>query len=323
MSGKMKAAVYYKYGTPEVLSVKEFPVPVPDDNELLIKVYASTVNRTDTGFRSACYFISRFWSGLLRPKINIPGCEFAGEVVETGKNVKKYKSGDRVFGYDDIKFTANAEYIIQNENDTLAIIPDNLSYEEAAPLTEGAHYALCDLRAAKIKKGDKILIYGATGAIGSAAVQLSKYFGTEVTAVCDTKNIELVKSLGSDEVIDYTTEDYAKADKKFIFIFDAVGKSSFNKCRPIMEKNGIYISTELGYMGQNIYYALITPLFRGKRVLFPLPVTRQEDIEFIRDIAEKGLFKPVVDRKYKLEEIVEAHRYVESGKKTGNVLLIP
>ena len=198
---------------------------------------------------------------------------------------------------------------------------DNFSFEEAAPITEGAHYALCNIRAAKVSKGQNVLVYGATGAIGSAAVQLGKYFGANVTAVCNTKNVDLIKSLGAYEVIDYQKQDFTKTDKKFDFVFDAVGKSSFGQCKPILKDKGIYISTELGKNGQNIFLALITPILGGKKVLFPLPTIRKEDVLFLKGLVEEGKFKPVIDRKYSLEQIVEAAKYVETGQKTGNVVI--
>jgi len=318
----MKAVVHTKYGPPEVLKLKEVEKPNPKENEVLIKVYATTVTRTDCGFRSAEYFISRFWSGLLKPKYQTLGCEFAGVIEEVGKDVTSFKIGDRVFGYNDSKFGAHAEYMTLAENEAITTIPEGLSFEEAAPITEGAHYALCNIRAAKVNSGQNVLIYGATGAIGSAAVQLVKYFGANITAVCNTKNVDLVKSLGADEVIDYQKQDFTKTDKKFDFVFDAVGKSSFGQCKPLLKDKGIYISTELGKNAENIFLALITPLFGGKKVLFPIPSISKEDIIFLKSLVEAGKFKPVIDRRYKLEQIVEAARYVETGQKTGSVVII-
>ncbi len=317
----MKAAVYTAYGPPEVVTVKEVDKPVPKDKELLIKVHATTVNRTDCGFRSAQYFVSRFFSGLLRPKFHILGNEFAGEVETVGKAVASFAAGDRVFGYNDSRFGAHAEYMIVAENEAVITMPANFSYEEAAPLTEGAHYALCNIRAAKIRSGQKALVNGATGAIGSAAVQLLKYFGAEVTAVCDTKNTALVRSLGADFVIDYTKDDFTKTNQTFHFVFDAVGKSSFGKCRPMLNRKGVYISTELGRGSQNIWLALVTPLWGGKRVLFPIPLIRKEDVLFLKTLAEEGKFRPLIDRLYPLEEIVDAYKYVETGQKIGNVII--
>jgi len=317
----MKAIVYTQYGPPETVRLTEVEKPVAKDNEVLIKVHASTVNRTDCGFRSANYFIVRLWSGLIRPKRPILGCEFAGEIEAIGKDVTSFKPGDKIFGFNDTKFGGHAEYMTMTENDSLAIMPDNISYTEAAPITEGAHYALCDIRAAKITAGQQVLINGATGAIGSAAVQIVKHLGAFVIAVCDTKNAELVKSLGADVVIDYKKEDFTKINTKFDVVFDAVGKSSFGKCRPLLKKGGIYMSTELGYMSQNPFLALITPLLGGKKLLFPMPTINKQDVEFLKELVVTGKFKPVIDRSYPLEQIVEAYRYVETGMKTGNVVI--
>jgi NADPH:quinone reductase-like Zn-dependent oxidoreductase len=318
----MKASIYTRYGPPEVLQLLEVPKPIPKYNEVLIKIYATTVNRTDCGFRSAQYFVSRFFSGLFKPKNQILGNEFAGVIEAIGKDVKSFITGDKVFGYNDIRFGAHAEYMTMAENEAITTMPSNGTFEEAAAISEGGHYALCDIRAAKVKAGQNVLVYGATGAIGSAAVQLVKYFGARVTAVCGKKNVELIRSLGADEVIDYTSQDFTKTSQTFDFIFDAVGKSSFGKCKPLLKKNGLYISTELGKNSENIFLALTTPIFRGRKVLFPLPTISKEDIIFLKELVEAGKFRPVIDRRYTLEQIVEATKYVETGQKTGNVVLV-
>ena len=317
----MKASIYTRYGPPEVLQLMEVPKPIPENHEVLIKIHATTVNRTDCGFRSAQYFISRFYSGLFRPKNKTLGNEFAGVIEAIGKDVKLYNIGDKVFGYNDIKLGAHAEYMTMAEDEAITTMPSNVTYEETAAISEGGHYALCDIRAAKVKAGQNILVYGATGAIGSAAVQLVKYFGAKVTAVCNTKNVELVRSLGADMVIDYTSQDFTKTSHTFDFVFDAVGKSSYGKCKPLLTEHGIYISTELGKNSQNIFLALTTPLFRGRKVLFPIPTVSKEDIIFLKELVETGKFRPVIDRRYSLEQIVEATRYVETGQKTGNVVI--
>jgi NADPH:quinone reductase-like Zn-dependent oxidoreductase len=317
----MKAVVYTQYGPPEVAKLTDIAKPIAKENEVLIKVYASTVNRTDAGFRSANYFISRFWTGIFKPKYTVLGTEFSGVVEEIGNKVTSFKIGDRVFGFDDKTCGGHGEYLTIDENKALAIIPNNLTFEEAAPLTEGAHYALVDIRAAQVKSGQNVLVYGATGAIGSAAVQLLKYFGANVTAVCNSKNVALIKSLGADAVIDYQTQDFTKTETRFDFIFDAVGKSSFGQCKPLLTKKGIYISTELGKRGENIWFALTTPLWGGKKVLFPIPSITKRDAEFLKELAETGKLKPVIDRYYTLEQITEAYHYVESGQKTGNVVI--
>ncbi|KAA9357685.1 NAD(P)-dependent alcohol dehydrogenase [Larkinella humicola] len=317
----MRASVYTAYGPPEIVQIKEVARPVPKANEILIKVHATTVNRTDCGFRSAEYFIVRFFSGLFRPKQPILGNEFAGEVTEVGRAVTAFKPGDRVFGYNDSQFGAHAQYMVMAENDAVAPMPPAMTYEEAAPITEGGHYALCDIRAAKIRKGQAVLINGATGAIGSAAVQLVKVLGASVTAVCDTKNVALVKSLGADVVIDYTKEDFTKISQTFDVVFDAVGKSSFGKCKPLLKTGGIYLSTELGSMSQNPFLALITPFVGSKKVLFPIPTISQADVLYLKKRVETGQYKPVIDRHYPLEQIVDAYRYVETGQKVGNVVI--
>ena len=317
----MKAVVYTKYGPPEVAQLMEVTKPFPKDNEVLIKVYSTTVNRTDSGFRSAEYFISRFWSGLLRPKHQILGCEFAGIIEDIGKSVTTFRKGDKVFGYNDKTCGGHGEYLTIAETEAVTNMPDNLSFDEAAALTEGAHYALVDIRAAKIETGQNVLVYGATGAIGSAAVQLLKHFGAKITAVCNTKNVELIKSLGADVVIDYQTQDFTKTETKFQFIFDAVGKSSFGQCKPLLTEKGIYISTELGKNGENIFFALTTPLWGGKKLLFPIPSITKQDVIFLKELVQKGEYKPVIDRHYKLDQIVDAYKYVESGQKTGNVVI--
>ena len=318
---KMRAIVYSKYGPPEVATLMEVPKPFPKDNELLVKVYSSTVNRTDSGFRSAEYFISRFWTGLLHPKYQILGCEFSGMVEEIGKLVTTFKKGDKVCGFNDKTCGGHGEYLTIAETDAVVNMPVNLNFDEAAALTEGAHYALVDIRAARVERGQNVLVYGATGAIGSAAVQLLEHFGAKVTAVCNTKNVSLVKSLGADIVIDYQTHDFTKTEDKFEFIFDAVGKSSFGQCKPLLTEKGIYISTELGKNGENLLFALTTPLWGGKRLLFPIPSITKQDVLFLKELVEKGEYRPVIDRKYNLDQIVEAYKYVESGQKTGNVVI--
>jgi len=318
---KMKAIVHTKYGPPEVARVVEVDKPVPNPNELLIKVHASTVNRTDSGFRSAEYFVSRFWSGLLKPKYPVLGSEFSGVVEAVGSEVTSFKVGESVFGFNDKTFGGHAAYLTIDAREAVTQIPNNISLEEAAAITEGAHYALVNIRAAKLQPSQHVMVYGATGAIGSAAVQLLKHFGIVVTAVCNTKNVDLVKSLGADVVIDYQQSDFTKTHQKYSFIFDAVGKSSFHQCKPLLADKGIYISTELGKNGVNILLALTTPLWGGKKLLFPIPSISKQEVIFLKSLVESGEFKPVIDRVYSFDEIVTAYRYVETGQKTGNVIL--
>ena len=276
----MRAVVHKIYGPPKVAVLTEIDKPLAKVNELLVKVYASTVNRTDAGFRTAEYFISRFWSGLFKPKFQTLGCEFAGVVEAIGKDVTTFKVGDKVFGFNEATFGGHAEYLTVAEKAAVTQMPANVDFYEAAPISEGAFYALNIIKAANIIPGQEVLVNGATGAIGSAAVQLLKYYGAQVTAVCNTKNVERVKSLGADFVIDYQTQDFTHTTTRFSFIMDAVGKSSFGACKPLLTDKGIYISTELGKCGENIFLALITPLLGGKKVLFPIPAIKKEDIIF-------------------------------------------
>ena len=317
----MKAIVYERYGPPEVAQLKEVDKPLPKDNDVLVKIHATTVNRTDCGFRSAEYFIVRFWSGLITPNNKILGCEFAGVVEEVGTNETLFKVGDKVFGFNDKTFGGHAEYMTMNEASSIALMPDAVSFHQAAAITEGAHYALCDIRAAKIKSDDDVLINGATGAIGSAAVQLCKHIGANVTAVCATPHIDLVKSLGPDEVVDYTKQDFTRCGKTFDVVFDAVGKSTFGKSKPILKPRGVYMSTELGPRSENPFLAIYTPWLGGKKVLFPIPTIDKQDVLFLKGLVETGKFKPVIDRSYPLEQIVDAYRYVETGQKIGNVVI--
>jgi NADPH:quinone reductase-like Zn-dependent oxidoreductase len=317
----MKAAVSHRYGPPEVVGIQELPIPQPQKNEIRVKVMATTVNRTDTGFRSAMYFVSRFWSGLFKPKYPIWGSEFSGVVDTVGEGVTQFKSNDKVFGYNDKSFGAHAEYLCISENSAISLMPKNLNFIESAPLTEGAHYALNNIKAAKVKNGDRVMVYGATGAIGSSAVQLLKANGAWVCAVGNTKNLDLLKQLGADAVVDYQTQDYTITSIQYDFIFDAVGKSAFKKIKHMLKPKGIYISTELGKRSINIFLAVFTPLFGSKRVLFPIPNISQEDVLYLKELAENGQFMPVIDSVFDLDDIVGAHRYAESGQKTGNLVV--
>ncbi len=317
----MKAVVYTKYGPPDVLQLKEVPKPTPKDNEVLIKTHAATVNRTDCGFLRGKPSFVRLVSGLFGPKRRILGNEFAGKIEAVGKDVKSFANGDRVFGYSGVSFGAHAEYLTVPEQGMLAAIPTNMTYEEAAPITEGGHYALNNIRKANVRSGQKVLINGATGGIGSAAVQLVKYYGAEVTAVCGTRSAGLVESLGADRVIDYTKEDFTKSGGEYDFVFDAVGKSSFGACKRLLKPGGIYCSTELGFLYQNAFLSLWTSMFGAKKVIFPIPKEKKEDAVFFKELIDSGKFRPVIDRRYSLEQIAEAYRYVEKGQKTGNVVI--
>ncbi|HSH67546.1 MAG TPA: NAD(P)-dependent alcohol dehydrogenase [Bacteroidia bacterium] len=317
----MKAFVNNVYGPPEVLELKTIEKPVPKDNEVLIKIHATTVNRTDCGFRNPTYFLVRLISGLFRPRKKILGSELAGEVETVGKHVTLFKPGDQVFGLSTYTFGTHAEYICMNENRSIAIKPVNMSYQEAAAVCDGAFLAYANIKKIDFSHKPKILINGASGSIGTAAVQLAKHFGAEITAVCSTKNGELLKSLGAKKVIDYTQEDFTTCNEHYDIIFDAVGKSSFFKCKKILKPKGIYFSTELGYGAQNIFLAIFTPLFGKRKVMFPIPKDRKEDILFFKELIEAGAYRAVIDRTYPFEHLIEATKYVETGEKTGNVVI--
>ena len=318
----MRAAVRTRYGPPEVVGIAEVDEPAVGDHEVLVRVSATTVNRTDCGFRAGTPFIVRFFSGLARPRVTVLGNEFAGLVEAVGRGVTSFAVGDDVFGFSEGRFGAHAEYVLIPDEGALATMPANTTYEAVAPSTEGSHYALSLIRAAKIVSGQHILVNGATGAIGSAAVQLLKHLGASVTAVCDTATVELVRGLGADRVIDRTAEDFTQDGQTYDVVFDAVGKSSFGRCRRLLKRDGIYLSTDLGPLSMNPLLALITPLFGGKRVKFPIPPRHsQQEVRRIKAMIESGAFKPVIDRRYALDQIVEAYRYVESGQKIGNVVI--
>lgn len=320
----MKAIVCTKYGSPNVLQLKEIEKPTPRDNEVLIRVYAALVTPADCAFRKGKPFISRFFSGLQKPKF-IPGDEIAGEIEAVGKDVKVFKKGDQVFGSCGVTFGAHAEYKCLPEGDVLALKPANLSYGEAAAVCYAGLTALPFLRdKANIKRGQKILINGASGAIGTFAVQLAKYYGAEVTGVCSTPNVELVKSLGAEKVIDYFREDFTKTGQTYDIIFDVVAKSSFSRCKSSLNQSGIYLTTfpSPGVMLQMLW----TSKFSRKKAIFAATGLRPSnkkarDLIFLKELAESGKIKSVIDKRYPLEYIAEAHSYVEKGHKRGNVII--
>jgi len=317
----MLASVYTQYGPPEVLQLKDVPKPIPKNNEVLVKIHATTVNRTETGFRVAEYFAVRIVGGLFKPKKTILGSEFAGRVESIGKDVTLFKPGDPVFGLSAYVFGTHAEYVCVPENKSIAIKPTKMSFEEAAAVCDGLILGINYIRKIDFKNKPKILINGASGSIGSACVQLAHHYGAEITAVCNTKNLSLVKSLGADEVIDYTQQDFTNIGKLYDVVLDAVGKSTFFKCKKILKPGGVYFSTELGPGWQNVFLPLITPLLGSKRVKFPIPTDSKEDILLFKELIEAGKYKAVIDRTYPLKQIMEATRYVETGQKTGNVVI--
>jgi len=317
----MKAIVYTRYGSPDVLQIKEVPKPNPIADEVLVKVHFTTVNRTDCGFRKPDYFIIRLFNGLFEPKIKTLGSEFAGTVEAVGSKTSSFKIGDEVFGLSTGRFGAHAEYICVPESSSIALKPHNFSFEEAAAVCDGLMLANAYLKDLDYSKPQRILINGASGSIGTAGVQLAKYFGATVAAVCNTKSLDLVRSLGADEVIDYTQTDFTLFGNNFDFIFDAVGKSSFFKCRKLLKPKGTYVSTEFGYLAQNIFLTLLTPVFGGKRVKFPIATDSKEDILFFKKIIESGKYRAIIDRRYPMSDIIEASKYVETREKVGNVVI--
>ncbi len=318
---RMKAAVYRHYGPPSFVHVEEASPPVPNAGDLLVRVFASTVNRTDCGFLSGKPLVVRLFSGLRAPRATILGCEFAGEIMGVGTGVSAFAVGQRVFGYNGVKFGGHAEYLTIAETGLVAEIPAGTSYEQAAPIIEGAHYALNMIRAARVAAGQNVLVNSGTGGIGSAAVQLLVQLGARVTAVCATAHLALVESLGAERVVDYRREDFTGLDNEFNVVLDAVGKSSFGRCRSLLVPGGIYVSSELGTLWQNPVLALTTPLLRRKRVLFPIPRDTREDALFLQGLVASGEFRPVIDRSYPLEQIREAYEYVAAGQKIGNVVI--
>jgi NADPH:quinone reductase-like Zn-dependent oxidoreductase len=320
----MKAIVVTKYGPPEVLQLVEVEKPTPKENEVLIKVHAATVNATDPVFRKGKPFIARFFTGLTKPKDPIPGNEFAGEIEAVGGDVKRFKPGDQVFGQAALGYGTHAEYICLPEEEAIATKPTNMTYEEAVTVPDGALGALVFLRKGDIESAQTVLINGASGSVGTFGVQLAKHFGAEVTGVCSTTNVEMVKSLGADHVVDYTKEDFTKTGQTYDIIFDAVNKSSFSRCKGSLTPSGVYIFT--GVAPGNLLQALWTAKIGSKKALMTAPGMRPasekaENLVFLKELVEAGKLKSVIDRRYALEEIAEAHRYVEKGHKKGNVII--
>jgi NADPH:quinone reductase-like Zn-dependent oxidoreductase len=326
----MRAVIYDRYGPPDVLHLADVARPNLRDDEVLVNVRATTVNRTDCAIRGGADFVTRFgysivttgspFKGLLRPTQRILGSEFAGEVVATGAAVRAFAVGDRVFGVNAGRFGAHADFMPILASAPLALAPAGITYEEAAAICDGGLLALGCLRRVGLRQGQRILIYGASGAIGTAGVQLARSLGAHVTAVCSTKNMELVRSLGASEVIDYTRDDFTKNGETYDVIFDAAGKRVFRRCRGSLAPDGVYITTD-GW--ENAFWAIWTARSKGRRVALDIPPHyRQADVIYLKELIEAGEYRAVVDRRYPLERVVEASRYVETQRKVGSVVLI-
>lgn len=328
----MKAIVYTEYGSPDVLHLKEIAKPAPKDNELLIRVYATSLSVGEVWARNfkaispsqfsmpfPFWFPARMFFGFTKPKVNILGSEFSGVIEATGKDVKKFKVGDQVFGYRGQNMGANAEYLCTPENGMVATKPSTMTYEEAAVVPYGATTALNLLRKGNIQRGQKVLINGASGSIGSAAVQLAKYYGAEVTGVCSTPRVEFVKSIGADKVIDYTKEDFTKNGETYDLIFDIMNKSSFANCKNSLKRNGIYLLAS--FKMKQVFQMLWTSITGAKKVICALALENPKDLVLIKELVEAGNFKSIIDKRFSLEQTADAHRYFESGNKAGCIVI--
>jgi NADPH:quinone reductase-like Zn-dependent oxidoreductase len=315
----VRAVVHDRYGPPEVQRLEDVEQPVPKDDEVRIKVHVTSVTRSDCALRAAEPFFSRAITGFVRPKQRILGSEFSGEIDAVGATVSEFRVGDRVFGINPWKLGAHAEFLCMPAKASVTAMPAGMTFEEAGAVCDGATLALNALRPARLRNGRSILIFGASGAIGTAAVQLSSSFGATITAVCTTKNFELVRSLGADDVIDYTQEDFTKNGQRYDVIFDAVGKHSLRRCKGSLNRNGFYLATD---QWQNLALALRPSWVAGTTVVFPIPPRyAQKDVLFLKELIEAGKYRAVIDRCYPLEQVIEATRYVETEQKTGNVVL--
>ncbi|HPS30615.1 MAG TPA: NAD(P)-dependent alcohol dehydrogenase [bacterium] len=328
----MKSVVCTKYGPPEVLQIKEVEKPVPKNNEVLIRVHAASVNYGDLIARNfkdvtpskfnmpmLLWIISKLVFGLRKPRIKVLGSEFSGEIESIGVNVKKFKQGDKVFGYLGANMGAYAEYICLPETGCLAIKPENMTYNEAAAVSYGAIMALPLLKKVNLKPGQKILINGASGSIGSAAVQIAKHFGAEVTGICGTPRLEFVKTLGADKVIDYTKEDFTQNGEKYDVIFDILGKSSFSQNKNSLNENGIYLLAS--FKTKQLFQMLLTSISGGRKVICSIAPGSLNDLILVKELIEEGKIKTIIDKRFPLEQTAEAHRYVEEGNKKGSVVI--
>ena len=313
-----------RYGPPDVVRVvDDMPVPWVGPDDVLVRVHVSTVNRTDCGYRSASPFFLRGLTGLRRPTTAVWGTEYAGVVERVGREVTRFAPGDEVFGYAEGRFGAHAEYVAVSVTSLVAPVPDGVDLSTAAAATEGGHYALSSIRRAGIEPGHRVLVHGATGGIGSAAVQLLADLGARVTATASTAHVDLVRRLGAEDVIDRETHDFTRTGRTFHAVLDMVGKSTYQACRRILVPGGVYVSSDLGPFAQHLVLPVATRVGRRprRRVVVPIPMETPEVLEYLRSRLESGAYRPVLDRTFPLEDIVDAYRYVESGKKVGNVVI--
>lgn len=319
----MKAVYRSSYVSPEDVTCSEIEQASIGDKEILIKVHATTVNRTDVAVLTGKPYIMRLFIGLFRPSKKVPGTDLAGEVLEVGSKVSRFKIGDKVWGFNDEGLGSQAQVVAVKDNKYIDHMPKGLNYEEAVAGLEGGHYALNMLRVIDLKPEHRVLINGATGAIGSALIQFVSAMGCQITATADTANLTRIKDLGASRVYDYTSEDFTSDPDSYDFIFDSVGKSSFGACKKIMKPNSIYISSELGKGAQNIWLSIIKKIYGKKRVIFPVPGDVPRSMKESKEHLENGSFKPLIDRRYPIEQVSEAYCYTKAGFKTGNVILLP
>lgn len=317
----MKAAIRFNYGLSDTIKVASWPKPIPKPNEVLVRVHATTVNRTDCGVLQGKPYVFRFFVGWPRPRFPVLGTDFAGMVEEVGADVSKFRVGDRVWGFDDNGLPTQAEYFVYGEEKNILHIPEGISFFQAVASAEAAHYAVNFLRHARIPDNANVLVNGGTGGIGSALIQLLKARGIHVVATAPGAYLGKVLDLGADKVWDFEKESFLNMKENFDVIFDAVGKSSFRQCKKLLKSNGQYLSSELGEGIENLYLPLLTMVRGGKKVIFPIPHDIKNSMRHLQGLLEAGAFNPLLDKEYPLEEAAQAYRYVCSGKKIGNVIL--
>lgn len=317
----MKAAIRYEYGTPDVITVTEIGKPLPGKNDLQIAVHFTTVNRTDISILSGLPHVFRLFIGVGKPKRPILGTDFSGIVTEIGEDVTNFKVGDRVWGLNDEGLSSQAEFMCISSKGNVVKVPENINLDAIAACGEGPHYAINFLNKLKLQSGQAALVNGATGGIGTALVQMLKNKGLDVTAVGETKNVALMRDLGADLVVDYKKENFLERNEKYHYIFDTVGNVTFQQCKPILLRKGIYLSSELGPRSQNIFLGIFSFLFFGKKVVFPLPSKPKKSLANMNALLESNQYTPVIDRTYSIDQIRDAYTYVKKGFKTGNVLI--